>query len=125
MIAIFMAVWIAPFVVGCSVEKDKLHGIWVVEDGPAPTYDSEGKLASGLPKGMVWEFSPDGKLRWSSQPGGTLVTKEGLSWSVSGDILIMKNDGKEGKARIKELTDDRLVVKDDAQPKEVVFKRSK
>jgi Lipocalin-like domain len=121
--AMVLVICILPLLAGCGVNKDKLHGTWVVEDGPPAVYDAEGRLIKGVPKGMLWEFTNDGKLKWASQVDGNLVTKEGLTWSISGDFLVTKLDSKEGKARIKELTDSRLVLKDDEQPKEVVFKR--
>lgn len=117
-------VCLLPFLAGCGVDKNKIEGKWVVEDGPPPEYDSEGKLIKGVPKGMVWEFAPDGKLNCSIQPDGKSITKDGLTWKVSGNFLVTTLNDKEGKARIKELTDSRLVLKDDAQPKEVVLKRA-
>jgi hypothetical protein len=51
---------------------------------------------------------------------------EGGTYEVSGSIITIKPPGqKEGKGRIKELTDDRLVIKDDAEPKELVLKKRK
>jgi len=123
--AILTALLIIPFHSGCGVDKDKLHGTWVVEEGPPPTYDADGRLIRGIPKGMVWEFTNDGKLNWTTQAGENLVTKEGLTWSISGDFLVFKMDNKEGKARIREITDGKLVLKDDEQPKEVVLKKVK
>lgn len=108
-----------PFLTGCGVEKEKLHGSWSVEDGPSVT-----------PKGMVWEFAADGKLRLGLPVDGKAFMIDAGTWSVSGSILTIKGkdkDGKEkeGKARIKELTDDKLVLKDDEQPKDVILKKVK
>ena len=111
---LFSTVCVLAFVSGCGVEKEKLHGKWVVEDGP-----------SSIPKGTVWEFTPDGKLLWASHLNASFVTKEGLAWSVSGKVLTTRMNGNEGKARIQELSDDKLVLKDDAHPKDVVLKKVK
>ncbi len=110
--AIGLVLCTLPILSGCGVEKEKLHGKWIVEDG-----------TEAAPRGMVWEFASDGKLNWAYAAGGPFVTKEGLTWSVDADRLSFKLDGNEGRARIRELSDDRLVLRDDAQPKDVVFRR--
>src|SRR5688572_28370610 len=103
-----------PLLSGCGVEKEKLHGTWVVEDGPPVT-----------PKGLIMEFQADGKLRVGMMVEGKPITKDAGTWSVSGTILTTKIEGKEGKGRIKEVTADKLVIKDDEQPKDIVFKKQK
>lgn len=123
--AILTALLIIPLHSGCGVDKDKLQGTWIVEDGPPTTYDADGRLIRGVPKGMVWEFTNDGKLNWTTHAGENPATKEGLSWSISGDFLVFKLDNKEGKARIREITDTNLRLKDDEQAKEVVLRKVK
>ena len=88
---------------------DPQRHVWVVNDS----------------RQQIYEFTNDGKLNWTTQAGENLVTKEGLTWSISGDFLVFKMDNKEGKARIREITDGKLVLKDDEQPKEVVLKKVK
>ena len=103
-----------PFLSGCGVEHEKIHGTWVVEDGPAAT-----------PKGMVWEFTSDGKLSCELQTEVQTVITKDLVWSITGNRLAIKLSDSEGRARIKELTDTRLVLKDDEHLKETVFKKVK
>lgn len=94
---------------GCGTSQEKIHGAWKVEE-----------------TGSVWEFGPDGKLMSSTMVDGQIVvTKEGMTWSISGDILTVTRGDKSGKARIKELTDGRLVLKDDDHAKEIRFNKSK
>lgn len=94
-----------------ELDPKQLVGVWAVDDGPA-----------GLPKGTTLEFTADGKLMIAIGE----IKVEGGTYRVEGAIItITPPQGKEGKGRITALTDDKLVIKDDAEPKELVMKRVK
>lgn len=94
-----------------ELDPKKVVGVWAVEDGPA-----------GLPKGTTMEFTADDKVK----VGIGQITVEAGTYRVEGAIITITpppGQGKEGKGRITALTDDKLVIKDDAEPKELVMKR--
>ena len=94
-----------------EVDAKKLVGVWEVESGPA-----------ALPKGITMTFTNDGNVR----VGVAGVEVEAGTYELKGTIITIKPpQGKDGKGRIKELTDTKLVIKDDAEPKEIVLKRVK
>jgi uncharacterized protein (TIGR03066 family) len=96
-----------------DVDAKKLVGTWEVESGPV-----------GLPKGTTMTFTADLKVKI----GIMGLNVEGGTYDLKGAIITIKpppGQGREGKARIKELTDTKLVIKDDAEPKELVLKRVK
>src|SRR3954470_23392307 len=92
---------ILAFFAGCGVDKEKIIGTWELEDGPEK-----------IPKGTLWEFTSDGNRK----EGSAGFMGEKGTYEINGSVITLRLPGKsEGKARIKELTDDRLVLKDDAE----------
>lgn len=97
---------------GCSSNKERIHGIWELESGVDALTDS------------TWEFTPDGKVKIGGKLLGQPFADEG-TYSIRGNTLTMnmKIATAFNKTRIVELTDTRLVMKDDGGGKEAVFKK--
>jgi uncharacterized protein (TIGR03066 family) len=98
---------------GCSSNTQKIQGIWELESGVEP-------LTEG-----TWEFAPDGKVKVGGKLLGQPFTDEG-TYSINGNIITfnMNVTKVSDRTRILELTDTRLVMKDDSGT-EAVFKKRK
>ena len=113
-----LVICVAVSLLGAAdVDTKKIVGTWIVESGP-----------EGLPKGVLFEFTKDGKMKVGLEVNGKAELKDAGSYEIKDDIIALKTGAKgskDGKAHIVTLTDEKMVLKDDQEPKEIVFKRKK
>src|SRR5262245_42618167 len=108
--ALFLLAGTAHTSLSAEVDSKKLTGAWEVETGPA-----------SIPKGLVIAYAPGGKLKVSSDPD-----YEGIeigTYALKGDELNFTILGKRGKGTIKELTERRLVWRDEQESTDLVLKK--
>jgi hypothetical protein len=113
-LAIVMMASLPLLFAGCvEVEKEKMQGTWVVDSGPTK-----------IPKGTEWEFTQSTLKLLVNGKRVDIAT-----YSVDGNILTFKffapNPIKEGKARITALTDERMVIHDDLETKDLILYKRK
>ena len=110
---LFCLVLSLPFLSGCGVDKEKLVGKWELESSP----DGKGK-------GMIMEFTSDGKVKLGAALGDKTLTLAESTYEISGQNIKIKEAGKaDSEGRVTELTDEKLVIKD--AKGEYVYKRKK
>jgi uncharacterized protein (TIGR03066 family) len=100
-----------------KVDAKKIVGVW------------EGAKGGEFPPGATIEFTKDGKVKVSLEANGKKVTVEG-TYKVAGDKLTVTMKGPGGKEKtdtdtIKTLTDDKLVIHDAKEKKNVELKKKK
>ncbi len=99
---------------GCTVPKEKLYGTWEVESGPA-----------GVTPGMAMEFTPDGKVKIGGKILGQDVPMTEMgTYRVSGKYVYLELKGKApARSKVIELTETKMVMKDDGTSDPGVFKK--
>jgi hypothetical protein len=108
----------------------------VVGIEPEPKKDARARTIVGswvldsqigkLPPGCVIEFTADGKLRTAVNLSGLLIEAEKeASYEIVNNDVVMKRGDETRKAPLIELTESRLVIRDDPTAEKAVFKRLK
>mgnify|MGYP001207494483 FL=1 len=89
-----------------AVEQRQILGKWISLGSAKSLVDDRSKLKSYYKKGeFIWHFTKDNNLNVLS-PG----EKDVIPFKISGEYLILKQSGFEGKMKVVKITETELIV---------------